>query len=189
MSCGGTLIFLSIADRDVGNFLGSLKVSRTLSWLRRVKVRVALPGRRSRKGPQLGLRKISWFLSSWCSKVGFPLELRRGIQGPTCGASGVIQFRCKSGEGPLGIPLHSLLGRSPHLELRPEPQALSPGLTWISGFLWGVHRGVRASSCVAMHVPLLSSRKSSVRISVGLTIRIGGFFSRGATGYAYSIVF
>ena len=34
-------------------------------------------------------------------------------------------------------------GRGPHLELRLEPQGSSPMPTWISGFLWGFHRGVR----------------------------------------------
>ena len=32
---------------------------------------------------------------------------------------------------------------SPHLELTPDPKVSSPVLTWILGFLWSLHRGVR----------------------------------------------
>ena len=34
-------------------------------------------------------------------------------------------------------------GLCPHLKLRLEPQGSSPGLTWISGFLWSFNMGVR----------------------------------------------
>ena len=33
-------------------------------------------------------------------------------------------------------------GLCPHLKLRLEPQGSSPGLTWISGFLWSFNMGV-----------------------------------------------
>ena len=41
--------------------------------------------------------------------------------------------------------LHSSWCRvlSPHLELTPDPKVSSPVLTWILGFLWSLHRGVR----------------------------------------------
>ena len=32
---------------------------------------------------------------------------------------------------------------SPHLEPKQEPEVSSPVLTWILGFLWSLHRGVR----------------------------------------------
>ena len=55
-------------------------------------------------------------------------------------------------DGPSGLLCSCCWGRGSHLELRLEPQASSPGLTWISRFLSGIHRGVKTESCGAMQV-------------------------------------
>ena len=99
---------------------------------------------------------IIWFFSSCSMNLGVPLGLRRGSQGPARVASGKssLYARC---EGPLRIPLQSVLGLCPHLELRPEPQGSSPVLTWISGFLWSFNRVVRPH-LMWRHASPLSSR-------------------------------
>ena len=61
-------------------------------------------------------------------------------------------------EGHLGIPLTSLQGFiGPHLEFRWEPQASSPFLTSISGFLFSLIRGGRPR-LVLRHGTRLASR-------------------------------
>ena len=118
--------------------------------------------------------RISWFFSS-CGEV--PLEFRRD-QGPTHGASGRSSLHA-SHEGPLKIPLQSL----------PGPRSSSGVEAGTSGYLsrtgmdLRVPRGRPQGSQASSHLepcksPLLSSRKSSVRLPVGLTIWIVGFLSR-----------
>ena len=53
--------------------------------------------------------RISWFFLSCSMKLGVPLELRWGPQGPTRVASGKSSLHACC-EGPLGIPLQSVLG-------------------------------------------------------------------------------
>ena len=53
---------------------------------------------------------------------------RKVSTGVVRGLSGFLSSRCH--------------GRSPHLELRREPQVSSPVLTCFSGFLWSFHRGI-----------------------------------------------
>ena len=48
--------------------------------------------------------RLSWVVSSCSRKLGVPLELRRGPQGPTHVASGTLSLH-SSCEGPLGTPL------------------------------------------------------------------------------------
>ena len=45
--------------------------------------------------------RISWVFLICGGKVGIPLELRRGAQGPTCGASGKssLRFSCEDNVG------------------------------------------------------------------------------------------
>ena len=119
--------------------------------------------------------RTSWFLSS-CG--GVPLKLRQRSLGLTRGASGRSGLHA-SPEGPLGIPLQSLL----------VPRSSSGVEAGTSGYLsrtgmdLRVPRGRPQGSQASSHVepcksPLLSSRKSSVRLPVGLTIWIVGFLSR-----------
>ena len=68
--------------------------------------------------------RISWFFSSCTRKLGVPLELLLGLQGPALVASGrsSLQASC---EGPLGIPLQSV----------PGPRSSSGAEATTSGFL------------------------------------------------------
>ena len=59
--------------------------------------------------------------------------------------------------GPLGFPLLSMPGLRPCVELVPEPEDSSPGLTWILGYLWSLTRGV-SPRLECGHASALSSR-------------------------------
>ena len=163
-------------------------MSRTLPRLKREGgISLEIPQRKRASSRVKG--RISWFFLSCGWKLGVPLELRWGPQGTTHVPSGKssLHTSCKR---PLRIPLQSVPGPSLHLKLRPEPQGSAPGPTWISGFLWGIHRGVRASSRVEpCKSPLHSSQKSSVRLPVVLTIRISGFLSRRHSAITPALVF
>ena len=100
--------------------------------------------------------RISWIFSSCSGKLGVPLELRLEPEGPTRVASRKSSLHV-SCEGPLGIPLQLVLCARSSSGLGLEPQVSPPGLTWISGFLWSFHRGVRPH-LVRRHASPLSSR-------------------------------
>ena len=151
-----------------GNFLSCLKFGKTLSGLRReggislgtlqwIRASTRIEGR------------ISWFFSSYSSKLGVLLELRWGHQGPAHAASGKFSLHV-SCEGPLGISLQSLLGT-------PSPCGVLAGT---SGFLFSADKvlgvpleflqGSQALSRVeTCKSAFLSSWKSNVRILVELT--------------------
>ena len=173
-------MFLSSGDGYVGELLqlhqgcqGPFRGSRgKVGFLSR---------RRSGKGPHLVLRGESpGFFSSCGRKLGVPLELRRGPQGPACVALGKTSLHT-SCEGPLGIPLQSLLG----------PRSSSVRDSRTSGFLCcaGMDLGFppefpqgsqalsRVETCKSA---LLPSWKSNVRLPVRLTLGSVSF-SRGAT--------
>ena len=189
LSCGGTLgVPLESRRGCWGTSCVASRVSRTLSELRREPgISLETPQRKSASACLE--RRISWFFSSCGSKLGVPLELQQGHQGPVRGASGSSSLHA-SREGPLGIPLQSLLG----------PRSSSGVEARTSGFLsradidLGVSLGCPQSSQASSHVEpcksaLLSSRKSSVRLPVELTIEIGGFLSRGHRAVTPAIVF
>ena len=80
-------------------------------------------------------------------------------------------------------------GRSPHLELRPEPQGLSRANMDL-GVPPGHPKGNLASSRVEpCKSTLLSSQESRLRLAVMLTIVIGGFLSRCHSAVTPYIVF
>ena len=87
---------------------------------------------------------------------GFLSSYNRDIRDPLVGPQGV-PVSTRVVRGPLVFLCSHCWGRGPHLELRPEPQGSSPGLTLISGYLWGVHRVVRPR-LMWSHASLLSSR-------------------------------
>ena len=58
----------------------------------------------------------------WLQERQSPCELHRGL-------SGFLSCRCR--------------GLSPCVGLVPEPEDYSPVLTWILGYFWSLHRGVR----------------------------------------------
>ena len=138
----GPSVFLSSADEDVTELVelpqGFQGPSRGSGG------KVGFLTRYRRRKTQLALSEES----PGSSRVAAgSLELRRGPQGPTYGATERSSLHA-SREGPLWIPLQSLPGPRSYLELRQEPRGSSPGSTGISGFFWGVHFGVRAFSRV-----------------------------------------
>ena len=86
--------------------------------------------------------KISCFFSSCCGKLGVPLELQLGFQGPAHVASGKSSLHA-SCEGPLSIPLQSLPGPMSSLEMSLEHQGPSQRLARILRFLWSFNRVFR----------------------------------------------
>ena len=113
-----------------------------------------LSERCSGKGPELALRGESPGFS--LVVVGFLScydgDLRDQLVEPQ---GGPISTRVA--RGPSGYLCSQCWVRGPHLEFRPVTQVSSLGLTWISGFIWGIHRGVRPR-LVWSHASLLSSR-------------------------------
>ena len=64
------------------------------------------------------------------------------------------------------------------------------GLEYSQSSIAGIHREVRASSGVEpCKYALLSSQQSNIRLPVGLTIGIGGFFSRYHRAITSAIMF
>ena len=123
LSCGRTLSvpfkwrwvcgeLLELHQRCLGPFRGS-----------RVKVGFLERPQRRRTSSRIEGRN-SWFSSSCGRKLGVPLDLRRGPQGPACGASGRSSLHASSKQ-PLGIPLHLVMG----------PRSSSGVDTKTSGFL------------------------------------------------------
>ena len=115
-----------------------------------------LSRRCSGKGPHLVLWGKSDFSRFAAGNLWFFLSYDRDVKDPLLlpqespvsmlvarGLSGFFSSCCQ--------------GRGPHLEPRPEPQGSSPVLTWILGFLWGFHRGVRPR-LMWIHASWLSSR-------------------------------
>ena len=86
--------------------------------------------------------RISWCFSSCSRKFRVPLELYGDLRDPLVWPQErPVSMRVARGlSGFIFIPC---LVRGPNLELRPQPQTSSFLLTWISGFLWSLHRGVR----------------------------------------------
>ena len=160
-------------------------MSRTLSGLKREgRISLEMPYRKRASDAIEGT--ISWFFSSCC---WVPLKLRRGFQGPACGASWWSSLHA-SLEGPLGIALKSL----------PGPRSSSGVEAGNSGFLFranmdlgvplGCPQGSQASSRVEpCKSALLTSWKSSVRLPVRLSEGIGGFLSRCHRAVTPAIVF
>ena len=114
---------------------------------------------RSGKGPQLTLRggppgfyRVAvGFLSSYDSD---PWD---SLVGPQGGPDSTRVPRA-----PLGFLCSHCWCRGPHLELRPEPQVISPEQAWISGFLGVVHRGVRPRLMWRRASPLSSRAEKAV---------------------------
>ena len=98
--------------------------------------------------------RIFWFFSCCSRKLGVPLELQWGTQGPAPVASGKSSLHA-SCKGPLGIPL----------QLMPGPRSSSEAETATSVFLsradmdrgsYGVSLGESGLiSCADMHVRFL----------------------------------
>ena len=95
-----------------------------------------------------------------------------------------------SHDGRLGIPLQSLLGPRSSSGVEARTSGFLSMANMDLWFLWGVHRGVRASShMVPCKTALLLTWKSSVSFPVWFTIVIGGFPFRGNRAVTTAIVF
>ena len=166
MSCGRTLS-VPLEWRRVCRRTSSFasRVSRTLSRLKR-EGRISLQAPQQKRASSRVEGRISWFFSSCSSKLGVPLELRCGPQGPDCVAS-VKPVSIRVVRGLSEFLSNRCWVLCPHLELRPEPLVSSPVLTRISGFLWSFHRGV---------TPRLVWRHSSPLSTRAVTI-VSGFLS------------
>ena len=153
-------------------------MSRTLSGLRR-ETRISLEKPQRKRASACIEGRISWFISSCGGDIRDLLVGPHGGPVSTQVTMGLWGFLCSL-----------CRGRGPYLELMSEPQGSSPGPTWISGFLWGVHRGVRAWSLVEpCKSTLLSIRKNSYSLPIRLTVGIGGFLSRCHRAVTAAIVF
>ena len=81
--------------------------------------------------------RTSWIFSSCCRWS----RLTWGPQGPALVASGKASpHACCSGAS--RVPLPSLPGLRPCVELVPEPEDSTQVLTWILGYFWSLPRGV-----------------------------------------------
>ena len=117
---------------------------------------------RSGKGPHLALSGESpGFSRVAAGKLGSLsssyLDLRDTLVGPQ---ESPVAMRVA--RGLLGFLCSHCWDRGLHLELRPEPQGSSPMPTWISGFLWRFHRGVRHRLVWRHASPLPSGAEKAV---------------------------
>ena len=110
--------------------------------------------------------RISWFSLSCGRKLWDTVDSHSGPQGPARVPSGKSSLHA-SCDGTLRIPLQSLPGLGPHLELRPEPQDFFPVLTLILGFLCSFNRAVMPH-LLCTHASLLSFQAVTV-VSVFLS--------------------
>ena len=158
-----SILFLSLKEHD-GFSLKSLPANRAVARVQSGNSVFLSTGSRDLRLPhkvQLGTQASSGgeaqsfaFLLSCQMGVRPPVALRQGILAFSRGSAGAsgLPSCC---EGIHGVPLEPRLsgylssrGRDigPHLGLRPENQISSPVMTWISGFLWSLNRGVRPIS-------------------------------------------
>ena len=141
-----------------------------------------LSSRHSGKKASSGVEgRISWSFSSCCGKLGVPLELQLGFQGPAHVASGKSSLHA-SCEGPLRIPLQSVPGSRSSSGVVAKTSVLPFNADMDLGVPIEFQQWSQASSLVeTCKFAFLSSSKSSVRVPVGLTYGSVAF-SRGAQG-------
>ena len=110
--------------------------------------------------------RISWFFLSCGKKVGVPLELQLGFQGPAHVASGKSSLHA-SCEGPLRIPLQSVPGSRSSSGVVAKTSVLPFNADMDLGVPIEFQQGNQASSPVeTCKFAFLSSSKSSVRVPV-----------------------
>ena len=81
----------------------------------------------------------SWIFSS----CGRGSRLTTGTSGNRSGGFNKGQSQCELLGGRSGFLSCRCRGLSPCVGLVPEPEDYSPVLTWILGYFWSLHRGVR----------------------------------------------
>ena len=104
--------------------------------------------------------RISWFFLRCVRKLGIPLALRRGPQGPVHVGSGKFSLHA-SFEGPLRIPLQSRPGQRSSSGVETGTSGFLSSADMDLGFLWHFHRGVRPH-LMWRHANLLSSQAVTV---------------------------
>ena len=82
--------------------------------------------------------RTSWIFSS----SGRCSRLTTGTSGTRSGGLRKGQSPCELLGGLSGFLSRRCRGLRPCVELVPEPEDSSPGLTWILGYFWSLHRGV-----------------------------------------------
>ena len=142
MSCGGTLgVTLEWRSLCGGTSGVASSVSRTLSRLKR-EGGISLETLQRKRDSSCIEGKISRFFSSLAANLGFLLSYDRDLRDPLLGPQ----------ESPVAMRVVKVLSgflsshcwvRGHHLKLRLETQSSTAVPTWISGFLWSFHRGVR----------------------------------------------
>ena len=83
-------------------------------------------------------RRTSWIFSS-CGRCS---RLKTGTSGTRSGGLRKDQSPCELLGGLSGFLSHRCRGLRPCVESVAEPEDSSPGLTWILGYFWSLHRGV-----------------------------------------------
>ena len=115
----------------------------------------------SRKGPHLSLRGESPSFSQVAAgNLGFLPSYDGDLKDPLVWPQ-VRPVSMRVARGLLGFLSSWCQALGPHLEMRPQPQAYSPLLTWILVFLCSFHRGVKPR-LMWRHATLLSSRAVTV---------------------------
>ena len=98
---------------------------------------------------------ISCFFSSSGRNLGFLSSYEGDFRDPLLWPKeSPVSMRVARGLS--GFLSHLCRVLSPHLELRPQPQASSSVLAWISGLLCSFHRGVRPRLMWRHAIPLTS---------------------------------
>ena len=151
------------------------RVSRNFSRLKKEGGLTLVTSQRERDSSRIE-RRISWFFLSCSSKYGAPSSYEEDLRDLFVFPQG-SQFFMPVARGHSGLLSSPCWGPGIHLELRPETQDALPVLTWISGFLWSFHRGVRprlvwrlasllSSQAVKVVSDFLSSWHRDLRLSL-----------------------
>ena len=145
----GLSVFLSSGDGYVGELLELPQVCQGPFRGSRRKVGYLLR-RRSGKGPHLTLRgKSPGFSRVAAAILGFPSSYDKDLKDPLVWPQ-ESPVSMRVARGLLGFLSSQCQVLGPHLELRSEPQASSPVLTWNPEFHWSFNRVSGLVSCTNM---------------------------------------
>ena len=145
----GTSVFLSRGDSYVGELLELPQECQEAFRAKRGKVGF-LSRRHSGKGPHLALSGESHGFSRVAAgNLGFLSSYDRGLRNPLVWPQ-ESPVSMRVARGLLGFLSSQCQVLGPHLELRSEPQASSPVLTWNPEFHWSFNRVSGLVSCTNM---------------------------------------
>ena len=151
-----------------GNFLSCIGgVKDPLSRKREGGISLSTPQQKRASSRVKG--RISWLFSSYGRKLGVPLDLRWGSQGPAGVASGKSSLHACC-EGPLGIPLQSVQGPRASSRVEARTSGILSRVDMDLGFPMAFQQESQASTHVeTWNSPFLSRGKTRVRLPVELT--------------------